>query len=249
MYHFRRRLSRSIRHRLNLVLFVALLSVGCCVCGGLTAFVIAPGQAIKASRIARMPMMDAEAVRVAAAGDPILITGTLAGNSPLRNDGELVAYREERWLVTLPSSDSSQTDPSGRWETGDTLIPNLNLTLNDQVIALLASAEAQLSGPLHENLVLSDSTLRASHEGESLPDGSQRFSGLADGDVITVWGQKASTGGVIPEQLYRGDRVSFEAEQRNSASALFYSGLCAMLFSPLILLGGGAYVFFGRERS
>ena len=248
MYHLRRRVSTSIRHRLNLALFVTILSLSCCLCGGLTAFVVAPGQAIKASRIARMPQMDAEAVRVAAAGDPILITGTLTGNSPLLDNSELVAYREEHWVVTLPDSNSSETDPSGRWETGNTVIPNLNLTLNDQLIAILASAEAQLSGSLHESVALSDSSLRASHEGESLPDGSQRFSGLANGDVITVWGQKASTGAVIPEQLYLGDRVSFEADQRNAASALFYSGLCAMLFSPIIFIGGGAYVLFGKER-
>src|SRR5690606_12671859 len=108
--------------------------------------------------------------------------------------------------------------------------------------------EVRLGGPLHETIVASDSPTRATYEGESLPDGSQRFQGFRNGDVITVLGSKASTGGIIPEQLFLGDRVTFEEDQRNAASALLYSGLCMMILAPVILVGGLSYAAFGRHR-
>lgn len=246
MNMLRRQLYRSTRQRLNLVLVVTALSLFCCFCGGLMAFVIAPGQAIQASRIARMPQMDAEMVRDAAAGDPLLISGTLAGNTPLLNHTDLVAYREDQWLVTVPSA--SDADPSGRWQTVRTVVPQLTFTVNDQSLTILGAEDVRLGGPLHEVILTTDSPTRAAFEGESLPDGTQRFQGFRNGDVITILGSKASTGDIIPEQLFLGDRVSFVESQRNAASALLYSGLCMMLLSPIILVGGLLYATFGRHR-
>lgn len=242
----RRNLFRSTRQRFNVVLGVAALALFCCFCGGLMAFVIAPGQAIQASRIARMPEMDGAMVQAAAAGDPILISGTLAGNDPILDTTDLVAYREEQWLVTLPTD--SDADPSGRWQTIRTVVPPLTFTSNDHALNILSADDVRLGGSLHETIVASDNPTRATYEGESLPDGTQRFQGFRNGDVITVLGSKASTGGIIPEQLFLGDRVTFEEDQRNAASALLYSGLCIMLLAPVILIGGLLYAAFGRHR-
>lgn len=246
MNMLRRNLYRSTRQRLNLVLAVAALSLFCCFCGGLMAFVIAPGQAIQASRIARMPQMDAEMVRDAAAGDPLLISGTLAGNTPLLDTTDLVAYREDQWLVTVPSA--SDADPSGHWQTVRVIAPQLTFTVNDQSLTILVAEDVRLGGPLHEAILTTDSPTRATYEGESLPDGTQRFQGFRNGDMITVLGNKASTGGVIPEQLFLGARVAFEEDQRNAASALLYSGICMILLAPSILVGGLLYALFGRHR-
>lgn len=242
----RRNLYRSTHHRFNLVLVITALSVFCCFCGGLMAFVIAPGQAIQASRIARMPQMDATTVETAAAGDPLLISGILVGNIPLLNNTDLVAYREDQWLVTVPSD--SDADPSGRWQTVRTVVPQLTFTVNDQSLTILSTEEVRWGGPLHEAILVTNSPIRATDEGESLPDGTQRFQGFRNGDVITVWGSKASTGGIIPEQLFLGDRVTFEEDQRNAASALLYSGICIMLLAPVVLGGGLFYAAFGRHR-
>lgn len=246
MNMLRRNLYRSTRQRLNLVLAVTALSLFCCFCGSLMAFVIAPGQALQASRIARMPQMDAEMVRDAAAGDPLLISGTLAGNTPLLDTTDLVAYREDQWLVTVPSA--SDADPSGRWQTVRTVVPQLTFTVNDQSLTILVAEDVRLGGPLHEAILTTDSPTRATYEGESLPNGTQRLQGFRNGDMITVLGNKASTGGIIPEQLFLGDRIAFEEDQRNAASALLYSGICMMLLAPGILVGGLLYALFGRHR-
>lgn len=248
MNMLRRNLFRSTRQRLNVILAVSVLALACCFCGGLMTFVLAPNQAIQASRLSRMPQMDAEMVNDAAAGDPILITGTLAGNEPLLETSNLIAYREERWVVTVSNNDSGDSTPSGRWQTVTPVVPELTLDVDGQTIPLLSATNVRLSGPLHDTIITSDSPTRASYEGESLPDGTQRLQGLADGDLTTVLGTKASTGGVIPEQLFLGDRVAFEENERNAASALLYSGICVMLMAPVILGGGLFYAFLGRQR-
>lgn len=246
-------LSRNLlwpaRERRNLVLAVMIISAACCICGGLMAFIMAPNQAIQTSRIARLPLMDAEMVNGAAAGEPILVSGVLAGNEPLIESTNLVAYSEERWDVTIPTGGEDLSgDPYGRWQAVGTIVPNLILNLNGQSLIVIAANNVRLDGPLHETIVAGDSATRANYQGESLPDGTQRFRGLADGDLVTVWGVKASTGGVNAEQLFLGDRTSFEAEQRSATSALLYSGVCAMLLSPIILVGGLLYALFGRRR-
>lgn len=71
----------TLRQRLGAVLAAFAGSAACCICGALMAFVFAPGQALQAARVSRLPIMDAAAVDAASAGDAILITGVLIGNA------------------------------------------------------------------------------------------------------------------------------------------------------------------------
>lgn len=70
---------------------------------------------------------------------------------------------------------------------------------------------------------------------------------MVDGALTTVLGQKATTGGIIPEHLFAGDRVAFETSQRQAASGLLFSGICLMILSPLVLVGGLLFVLFRRR--
>ncbi len=76
------------------------------------------------------------------------------------------------------------------------------------------------------------------YEGERLPDGTRRYQGFFDGDLVTVLGKKSANGGVLPEHIFGGDRLQFEESQRQAASGLFMAGLCMMAFAPLLLIGG-----------
>jgi len=236
----------SLRQRIRSVLAIAVISVLCLLCGGLTAFGFAPAQAIQAYRISRMPVTE-DGAQVAAAemGEELLFTGVLKNNAPLVD--RFVACSAEEWKVTMPSEDArGSSEPSGHWETAETVIPALTLELNGQPVSLQETGSARLSGNLHIQIVRGDSPNQAEYEGELLPDGTRRYRGLYDGDLVTVQGRKSANGGVLPEHLFGGDRLQFEESQRQAASGLFMAGLCMMAFAPLLLIGGVLFVLFRK---
>jgi len=228
----------SLRQRIRSVLAIAVISLLCLLCGGLTAFGFAPAQAIQAYRISRMPVTDDVAqVAAAATGEELLFTGVLMDNAPLLD--RFVAYSAEEWKVTIPPDEArGSSEPAGHWESAETVIPALTLDLHGQPVSLQETGSARLSGTLHTQVVKGDSSLQAEHEGELLPDGTRRYRGFFDGDLVTVLGRKSADGGVLPEHLFGGDRAQFEESQRQAASGLFMGGLCMMAFAPLLLIGG-----------
>jgi len=228
----------SVRQRIRSMLAIVAISLLCLLCGGLTAFGFAPAQAIQAYRISRMPVTE-DGAQVAAAemGEELLFTGVLRDNALLLN--RFVAYAAEEWKVTMPSEDArGSSEPSGHWETAETVIPALTLDLNGQPVSLHGTDSAHLSGSLHTQMVKGDGPNQAEYEGELLPDGTRRYRGLFDGDLVTVLGRKSANGGVLPEHLFGGDRLQFVESQRQAASGLFMAGLCMMAFAPLLLIGG-----------
>ncbi len=239
----------SVRQRIRSILAIMAISALCLLCGGLMAFGFAPAQAIQAYRVSRLPVTE-EAAQVAAAqpGEELLFTGTLKGNAPLLDRFDFVAYSAEEWKVTLPSNDARvSSEPIGHWESAETVIPALTLELNGQPVSLLKASSARLSGDLHVQMVKGTGPHQAEYEGELLPDGSKRYRGLFDGDLVTVLGKKSATGGVLPEHIFAGDRLQLEEAQRQAASGLFISGLCLMASTPLFLVGGLLFTLFRKS--
>lgn len=240
----------ALRQRLGAVLAVSTGALSCCICGLLAIFVFAPGQALEARRITRMPQMDAAAVAAAAPGDAVLISGVLIANSPVNPGSRLVAYTEQVWEVTVTEVDDDRS-VRGAWSSpATTVVPALTLDMNGTRVAVQEAAAVRLSGALlREELVRGpEGAEEATYEEERLPDGSRRYRGLANGDLVTVLGQKAAAGGVLPEQIFAGDRVAFEESQRQSASAILNMGICSIVLAPVVLIGGLLAVLFRRRR-
>jgi len=239
----------SIRRRLGAILGVFALSAACCACGATMTFVMAPRQALQAAQISRMPVMDEPALAGATVGDDVLVTGTLAGNHVLIDGPALVAYREEIWDVKIAGSDDTDSGgtPQGTWRSVKTVTPELTLTFDGQPLPVHAASSARLSGPLHKYM-LPGNGMSAKYNGKSLPGGTRRYYGLADGDMTTVLGKKAPDGGVTPSELFLGDRAAFETSQHQAASGLLFSGILLMVLSPVVLIGGLFAAIFGRRR-
>jgi hypothetical protein len=238
-----------IRDRIAAVIGVVFFSIVLCVCGAAFTFYFAPQQALEANRISNMPQMDAGTVANAAAGTDVLVAGWLAGNAPLFDDSPFVAYVLETWDVTPPSSsDNADDEPDGDWETVERVLPDLLLDINGQTVQVLSSTSANLSGNLHEQVVRGEGVEEAQYNGEWLPEGSQRYRGFYEGDLMTVLGQKASTGGIVPEKMYAGDRVAFEQSEKDAAKGMLIAGIVMMICSPIFLVGGGLGAIFGRTR-
>ena len=241
----------NVRERLNLV-FVALLgTVLLAACGALFAFVLSPGQALQARRIERMPDMTVEDVAALDHGDDVLITGRLEDN-PIIAEDRFVAYVRQTWQVTVPTpsnqSDSQSSKPTGQWETVERIVPDLTLNVNGSQIEILRVSDVTLSGPLHEQLISAYTFRKAEYNNELLAEGSERVRGFQNGDLATVLGAKASTGGILPDELFAGDRVAFVEHKKSSARSLFICGLCMMGTAPIVLGGGIASALFGRRR-
>ncbi|NUM48701.1 MAG: hypothetical protein HUU38_28675 [Anaerolineales bacterium] len=238
-----------IRDRIAAVIGVVFFSILICFCGIAFTFFFAPQQAIEATRISNLPYMDAGTVTSAAPGTDLLVTAWLAGNAPLVEADAFVAYTLETWDVTPgTSSDEGETEPNGTWETVEQVIPDLTLDLNGQTVHLLSAPSVSFSGPLHEQVVRGNGVEEAQYDGAWLPEGSQRYRGFFDGDLLTVLGKKASTGGIIPEKMFAGDRVAFEQSEKDTAKGLLIAGISMMVCAPIFLVLGGLGAIFGRAR-
>ena len=241
----------NIRQRFNRVVGAAVGALFFMTCGAVLAFFISPHQALQARRIDRLPDMAAEDVAATAPNETILVTGRLEDNPVVAGD-RFVTYVRARWQVTTATpdktSDSQDKEPSGKWETVDRIVPDLTLNVDGKRVEILCASGVTMSGPLHEQLVRAYSFQKATYEGEMLAEGSERLRGFYNGDLTTVLGKKASTEGIIPDELFAGDRVAFAQHKKDAARGLFIGGLCMMGIAPLVLLGGVLSALFKQRR-
>ena len=237
----------SIRERIGSAVGAVIGAFFLLSCGAVLAFILSPQQALEARRIDKMPLMDAGSVAAAAAGEEILVTGWLADN-PLMDEGSFVAYILDEWVVTLPDPDDSSDEPDGDWETVERVVPELNIEVEGEMVRTLEGDNVRLTGSLNEELIYSDDYDEAKYEGEWLPHGSLRLRGFFNGDLVSVLGKKGSVGGIIPEELYAGDRVAFADSKHDAARGMFIGGIVMMACAPLLLVGGALGALFGRRQ-
>lgn len=237
-----------IRERIGAAIAVVAIAVCFLGMGALLTFVISPQQALEWRRIERLPLATAGTVEAAAPGTEIVITGSLTDNGPALDGTAYVAYRIEEWEVRQPSSSDDDSDPTGSWNRVDEAFPALTLAVDGGSIRTTSASSVNIAGNLHEDIQRGSGSLAASYNGQRLPDGSRRTTGFYDGDLVTVLGQKASTGDLIPARLFGGDRVALVENIRSGARAAFVGGIAMMLCSPVILVGGFWAALFGRRR-
>ena len=220
-------LFRRLRWKVSVAALFALFVLGC---GALSAFVLAPQQALLAWRIDHIPQMDVAAVEAAAPGADVLVTGVLEGNPPSVHD--FVTYTLERWEVKTDSEGQSY----GRWVDVEGAFPDLRLVADGQPLLVQGNIDVRLLGAVHMEMYQEGSDLRVPSDTIPLSDGTLRYHGLRNGDRVTVLGRKAASGGIVPSHLFAGDRVTFQESQRSSGWNLFLAGLCVMALSPLVFV-------------
>jgi hypothetical protein len=240
------RLMRGIRERVGAVIGIGVASLMFLCFGIVLAFFVSPKQAVEWRRVERLPVLDAAAVEALAPGEELVITGHLDGNDPLTEDG-LVAYVRDVWNVEPPDPDEDEDQPDGTWVRDETVAPSLQIAVAGGTIMTASGSSPRFEGGLPEAMVEGDGELSATYSGQSLPDGTIRTRGFRDGDLITVHGQKASTGEVLPERLFYGDRVQLVDHMRSGARAAFAIGIGMMICAPIFFVAGVAIAVFGRR--
>jgi hypothetical protein len=115
-------------------------------------------------------------------------------------------------------------------------------------VTTLAASTPTFGGSLHESQELGQGPESAEHEGEQLPEGTVRTRGFQDGDLITVVGNKGSSGDLAPDRLFGGDRVQLVEDIRAGARAAFVAGIAMMICAPLVLVIGVLAGLLGRRR-
>ncbi len=237
----------SLRERFGALVGAVVSAIVLFGCGLLFLLVLAPQQKLEARRLEQLPLMDVQYAERAAPGDELLLSGRLSGD-PLPDVGEFIAYELEQWDVTLPDPDEAGDTPSGTWKSQHVRSPEMNLMMGAEDVLILAGSGVNFSGSLHEAVVPSNGNQGADYEGQWLAEGSQRYRGFHDGDLATVWGKKASAGGVIPDEIFAGDRVAFVESKHAAAKGLMIAGIAMLTCSPLALIGGIFSAIFGKRR-
>ncbi len=239
-----------IRERLGRVVAAVLGAIALFGCGLFFSLYLAPQQKLEARRIEKLPLMDASTVAQAAPNDDIVVTGYLMDNPVVLLEDQFVAYGMEEWRVTVPEYDPDEPnqEPDGSWETVERVIPELMVDVGGEIVKSLRVEDASMNGALHEAIFESNGYYEAEYMGDSLPEGSRRVRGFYNGDLITLWGKKAASGGVIPDELYAGDRVSFEESQHAQAKGLLIAGVSMLIISPIVLVSGVLSAIFGRRQ-
>jgi len=239
-----------IRERIGTAIYAVIGAVALLGCGLVFTLFLAPQQKLEARRIELLALMDASSVVGAAAGDEVLVTGRLADNPVIYEGGDYVAYILDEWQVTTPAYDPDEPNqkPDGDWKTVERAIPDLKVDVGGQTVNSVRVEDASINGAVHETIFESEGYEKAEYEGKLLSEGSLKIRGLYNGDLITVWGKKAASGGIVPDELYAGDRVSFEESQHAAAQGLLIAGISMLVCSPVVLLGGIFSAIFGRRR-
>ncbi len=241
-------LFRGIQERVSGAVFGGIAGVGMFLCGALLAFVISPQQALEWRRIQSLPELDANGIQAASSGQEIAMSGYLAGNSALTEDG-LVAYQKHQWAVrTSTTDDGETTTPSGSWESLETNIPVLNVNVSGGTVSTVAATSVKLGGSYQESIEQGSSAVTADYDGSPLPEGSIRTQGFRDGDLVTIVGNKSSVGGVTPDRIFGGDRNQLVEDIRGGARALFASGVGMMICAPILATAIIVGSIFGRRR-
>ena len=188
-----------------------------------------------------MPEQNASSFATATTGDDVIITGTLTDNAVLHDEGYVVLITEE---YRVEYSESTE-DYDGSWEEIERAIPSLTLTLSDGTINTQGVGSARIIGNTHETLIRSSGITR---EGAEYPEGSLRYEGFFNGDLVTIVGTKASTGDLIPERIFGGDRVQLVDYIQTQARGAFQAGIGMMVCAPLGFVFLSLLVVFGRTR-
>ena len=217
------------------------------------AFVISPQQAVEWRRINNLPELDVNSFQAVASGEELAVTGRLEGNPLLTEEG-LVAYVSERWDVDpgeQAEDDSEPDEPSGSWNEIETVAPALAIAINGGGVTTVTVTDVTTGGimmttPIEQGK--GSGSLAADFEGVVVLDGSTRERGYRNGDLITIVGRKTSTGEILPERFYGGDRVALVEEIRQGARFLFMFGIASMICAPIILVIGILSALFGRSQ-
>jgi len=145
----------------------------------------------------------------------------------------------------MEDEDCIQT--TGYWREVAQVVPGLMLTVSGGTVSTLPVPRMTFGGNLTEWVETGSSLstlLMADYNGQRLPDGSLRTRGLRNGDLVTVVGRKAITGGVVPSHLIGGGHDQLVAHFRAASSSLAWfriSGVILMILSPIVV------VFVWRE--
>ena len=239
-----------IRERIGAVIATVIGSIVLLGCGLLFILFLAPRQKLEARRIEKMPIMDANIVESMKPGEDVLFTGRLQNNPEIVEGQKFIAYTLEVWDVTVPEYDPENPDgePSGDWDLIEEQFPDLIINVDGKEVKVLSTNLVTINGPIHEILLSSDRGEQAKYDGEWLREGSQRYWGFYNGDLITVLGQKAASGGVVPDEYFAGDRVSFVESKHEAAKFMLIAGVAMIVCSPVALVGGVLTAAFGRRR-
>jgi len=197
-------------------------------------------------QIRNQPELDAADIAAASSNTLLAITGFLDGNEPVSSDGYgFVAYTKEEWSVFPCNTEESEDcflvpgQGTGFWRVVTQGVPGLTLTVSGGTVSTLPVSRVAFGGDFTEWLEIKSNAsiaFTADYNGQVIGDGSLRTRGLRNGDLMTVVGHKAITGGIVPSHLIGGGHDQLVAYFRPDARYQVFlrvAGVVMMILSPI----------------
>ncbi|GAB4472996.1 MAG: hypothetical protein Kow00124_11570 [Anaerolineae bacterium] len=230
-----------LRERIGAVI-AAVVGSGCfLIMGAFLAFFISPQQAAEWRRIDALPDLDPAGLAAVPQGKELYLTGTLTGNTPLKQD--LVLYQVDVWDITT----DSEGDKNSSWNVQERRVPALTLDFQGTTVSLLPNDGATLGGAATEYIEEGPGPESDTYNGRSLPEGSLRTWGFTNSALVTVVGTKQGDA-VAPSRFFGGTHDQLVENIRTGARAAFITGIVMMAISPIILIGSVIGAIFGKGR-
>jgi hypothetical protein len=227
--------------------YIFLILFGGTFLGGglLLAFFVSPDTREEATNIEGLPGQQYVEFAGLYPGTEVAVTGTLRDNPTLSGDRvadyELVAYEIEEWDV----STDTDGNVSSKWVSISRNIPILTIQFEDAMLPIHAEQQQpQLSGDLHEFIEEASGSFgrsSAQYDGQGLYEGSLRIQGLRNNDLVTVIGDKADDGGVVPDRIHSGTHTDLINELRQQAQIMQIGGGIFAVIGAVVLIGTAVY--------
>ncbi|NDJ34989.1 MAG: hypothetical protein GYB64_10005 [Chloroflexi bacterium] len=226
-----------IRERIGAVIGTSIFSLLCGITGVVLVVFVAAGQSRQARQIETAPVLDASSFAALAPGDFAVVSGTLTDNTPVT--GEFVAFETQRWDVTYDSEDDEY---DGDWQTVNEQWPALIIAVDGGTVRTVTATSVNFDGSPRE--VRDESTTGRMVDG--VREDTVRTIGFYNGDLITVTGDVASTGDLIPDRVFAGDRVQLVDDIRQGARVARGIGIALLIGAPLLFVMGIIGAILGR---
>jgi len=206
-------------------IFFLILAVIALASGLILLIFISPGEARKANRIGSLKEADLATFQALAPGQDVVVTGVLTGNAEL--DYGLVAYHRYRWRISTDSDDKEV----GGWRPDMLMAPALTISMPGGQVTTTAMDLPSLGGKYHAYEAGSGGRMVSGK-----PEGSTRWTGFKNGDMVTVVGKKDTSGQITPEILWAGSLQDIIKSFGLDAEAHRSFGWCLTVPALLILL-------------
>lgn len=224
------KINTIVRHKQanGAIIFALVITAIFFLIGAYMVLFVHPQQVSDSIRVSAIPIVNKERLSTMTSGQDVAISGRLVDN-PTIEGKEFVAFQVERWDVRFNNGEYE-----GRWWGETDNWPALLVVISGGVAQTNGGIPLLLKGALHEEIEARGGGKTAKYNGKPLPHGSLRFSGVINGDQVSIVGTTTNDATIIPEYFYAGTREELLESLAFNAQSIRIIGFILMVVAVVI---------------